>query len=551
MQEYPIKIGEKQNNSQIIFYKNQTGFIIKVLVAELMVSLLFVWLLLQYARIINKQHQAELLEQSAKAMQDIAKQVSHDIRSPLAALNMITKDLSEIPEDRRLIIRNSTQRINDIANTLLASSQKKVPDQSFSDLQVNDLAQNHRDRSINSTLSLKAEYLPAVLDALISEKRIQYRELQNIQIELVSAQEYNQFVNLNQVEFKRVISNLINNSIEAFKDQSGKVQISLRNREESVIIEIRDNGKGIPSELIAQLGTKGFSFDKNNQQSGSGLGLYHAKNVIQMHQGQFDIQSQLGQGTVIRIILPLTAAPFWFVEKIELDHESTIVCVDDDLSIHQIWKNRLNTLLNKHTKLNYISFTSINEFKNWYQLQLTMPRQNFLFLVDYEFLGQKQNGLELIQELQIASESILVTSRYDDDQIQNRAQNAQIQIIPKTMAIEVPIQFRPVRVKLDAILIDDDTLCIHPVWQSYAKENNKSLVLFSSYDEFKKNSHLYSVETPIYIDSSLGNNIKGEIVSQDIFASGYQKIYLCTGYQPDYFPSMPWIQKILGKEPQF
>lgn len=550
------KIKYKKNidniDYEMIVLKSEFGIYLLLVVFEFVYLIMLIYFMWLYAKILNKQHQAELLEQSARAMEDVAKQVSHDIRSPLAALNMMTKDLSEVPEDRRLIIRNSTQRINDIANTLLSTTQKKSSPNSKTtpDNQISKLSANQNLHIQN--LQLKTEYLPAVVDALVSEKRVQYRELQNIKIELTSSHEYNQFVQLNQVEFKRVISNLINNSVEAFQNQTGVIQLNLRNRENQAIIEIRDNGKGIPTEIIEKLGTKGFSFGKQNQESGSGIGLYHAKNIVHLHRGEFDIKSQVGQGTTIRIILPLVKAPDWFVEKIEISENTTIVCIDDDQSIHQIWKNRFMRMMLDQHHLKYLSFTSNSEFKNWYDSDdVKHSRQQFLFLVDYEFLGQKQNGIEIIRELNIVKDSVLVTSRYDDELIQENCAKISLKIIPKTMAVDVPISFRAKRLKVDAILIDDDQLCIHPVWQSYAKDQNKNIVIFSTYEEFKNKCQLYSFDSPVFVDSNLGQNIKGEVVSQEIFKNGFHEIYLCTGYEPDQFPVMPWIRKILGKDPNF
>src|SRR3989338_8219970 len=62
-------------------------------------------------------------EYRSTALYNLSSQVSHDIRSPLAALNAVTKNLPEVDEEKRLLIRSAVQRIDDIANDL---SSKKV-----------------------------------------------------------------------------------------------------------------------------------------------------------------------------------------------------------------------------------------------------------------------------------------------------------------------------------------------------------------------------------------------------------------------------------------
>jgi signal transduction histidine kinase len=52
----------------------------------------------------------------------LASQVAHDIRSPLAALEMVNEELSALPEDLRLLVRNAVGRIKDISNNLLESN---------------------------------------------------------------------------------------------------------------------------------------------------------------------------------------------------------------------------------------------------------------------------------------------------------------------------------------------------------------------------------------------------------------------------------------------
>ncbi|MFH1357619.1 MAG: hypothetical protein ABII18_10875, partial [bacterium] len=71
-----------------------------------------------------KKHEQETIK--FKTISKVASQVAHDIRSPLAALNMVTHDLKQLPEDERIIIRSAVQRIQDIANDLASKK-----DQSF------------------------------------------------------------------------------------------------------------------------------------------------------------------------------------------------------------------------------------------------------------------------------------------------------------------------------------------------------------------------------------------------------------------------------------
>ena len=72
--------------------------------------------------VMEQQRQMVVFEKKSIIFQ-LAQQVAHDIRSPLAALNAVTKNLPEVDEEKRLLIRRAVQRIDDIANDL---SSKKV-----------------------------------------------------------------------------------------------------------------------------------------------------------------------------------------------------------------------------------------------------------------------------------------------------------------------------------------------------------------------------------------------------------------------------------------
>jgi hypothetical protein len=200
------------------------------------------------------------------------------------------------------------------------------------------------------------------------------------------------------------------------------------------LIQVIDDGQGIPTEILEKLGQRGISFGKDGSTSGSGIGIYHAKQIIESFHGNFIIKSELGKGTVVSIDLPLASTPDWFVEKITLPLGSTLVSLDDDTSIHQIWKERLHE---QNISIPFFSFASIQEFTKW-----TIKRKdNCLFLIDYEFLNQNKNGLDVIEELNLQDQAILVTSRYDEKKIRERCASLGVKLIPKSMAGFVPIYF--------------------------------------------------------------------------------------------------------------
>jgi len=369
-----------------------------------------------------------------EAISSITRQVAHDIRSPLSALNLVSGALTEVSEEKRLLIRNAVQRINDIANQLLEKGKITTTTNTKTEFTQNSLEENKL---------LTNELLSPLIDSIVSEKRVQFREKQNVEIEADINQGYGLFAKVNTIELKRMISNLLNNSIEALVQSKGSVKVAIRGYRDTVSLIIQDNGSGIPASLLKNLGDEGFSHGKTNSDSGSGLGIYHAKKTTESFGGKFEILSKEGLGTTITIHLPRTQAPNWFVQKIILKSKLQIISLDDDLAIHQIWKGRLQSFVSKMIyKIEHITFTSGDEFKHWVLSQKPVNNIDtpYLYLIDYELLGQNKSGLDFIEELQIAKNSILVTSRYEEISLRERCAILGVQIIPKTMAGFVPIE---------------------------------------------------------------------------------------------------------------
>lgn len=423
----------------IIYYFDFTKIIFFTTGAWLFLILFSIPLFFYSRKSLEIKYQESLLINQLKFANELANQVAHDIRSPLTALNLVVHSANELPEEKRVLIRNAAQRINDIANNLLKKSKtQQLEKESTHNVQTHRLSEQTLATDQKSDIFL----LSSLIDTIVSEKRIQYRDKISVQIEVDLNQSYGLFAKINHQEFQRALSNLINNAVEALPDSKGDVKISIHGSTNNVLIVIFDNGKGIPKHILEKLGEIGVSHGKDGPHSGSGLGVAHAKKTIESFGGKFEIKSRENEGTMVNITLPRSQTPKWFVEEIQLNQNLQVVSVDDDVSIHQVWNDRFKSLPISEL-INHFSFTSIKSFMDWFSSQTYDEKENnsnTLYLIDYEFLNESTTGLDLIENIKIAKQSILITSRYDDPQIRARCEKAGIKLIPKSMAGLVPIR---------------------------------------------------------------------------------------------------------------
>jgi histidine kinase len=112
-------------------------------------------------------------------------------------------------------------------------------------------------------------------------------------------------VQLDRDKMKRVLSNIIDNSLKYMDKASGTIDINLRKNENCVKIEIADNGPGIPSDALPYVFHQFYRAEqsRNKQTGGSGLGLSIARMIVEEHNGKIEIESQIEIGTKILISL--------------------------------------------------------------------------------------------------------------------------------------------------------------------------------------------------------------------------------------------------------
>jgi len=102
-------------------------------------------------------------------------------------------------------------------------------------------------------------------------------------------------------ELNQVFMNVLSNAIDAIKDD-GMIKVRTFREQENILVEISDNGSGIPPEKINKIFDPGFT--TKGVGVGTGLGLSISHNIIKKHHGRILVESKPGEGTVFRIILP-------------------------------------------------------------------------------------------------------------------------------------------------------------------------------------------------------------------------------------------------------
>jgi hypothetical protein len=366
------------------------------------------------------------------------------------------------------------------------------------------------------------QLLSDLIEMIVREKRFQFSENNGVRLEFIlNHSSFGVFANVQPIEFKRLLSNLINNAFEAFDNNNGSVAVSLYSIDGYAQITVHDNGKGISSEVLAKLGRSG---ETHGKASGSGLGLSHAHACANSWGGRLDLSSKVEMGTSATLSLPKIPAPAWFVQQINLKSGQFVVILDDDASIHQVWYERLEAIKAESFGIKVAHVSTPTELRSWIKSSGN-DANNALYLFDYELTGYQDTGASLAMELALQDRVILVTSHCEEASLSEDSLRLKARMIPKGLVPLIPIDIDPAtqqdhsRERLDAVLIDDDPL-VRNTWKISADRAGKNVMSFGTVTEFLKISEKLDTNTPIYIDAELDNRIRGDAESGRIHKWG-------------------------------
>ncbi|MGB0452625.1 MAG: sensor histidine kinase [Bacteriovoracaceae bacterium] len=462
---------------------------------------------------IKNYHRSALAKESEKQMFDMAKKVAHDIRSPAAVLDIAVAETSGIDPAQKRVLRESVLRIQDIANNLLENNRK------------------FESNNINEAILV----LP-LINKIISEKRLQFRSNSNVNIHvLVKKNSYFAHAEINPNELKRVISNIVNNSVEAIGKDLGEVCICLEQTEKQVKVQVIDNGPGIHRSVVEAVNhKKPISYGKSN---GNGLGLLSAKSFVEHMGGSFNLNLNSEGGTTVEMVFLRGRPPLGYVSSLKIAQDYCLVFLDDEKSIHEMWKEKFKNIKNK--KIHIYSSSELRSFVKDY-------KGKFILFSDFDLNSEcNESGLDLISELELENDSILVTSYYDDPEIRERSRNAGVSIVPKALALHLPIETQN---DLKTVVHIDDDLLVRNIWKAGLEKKGIKYVSFDSPNELLGSLQSLSKDWSFYIDYDLSSEISGVELSEVLFSKGFKNLYLSTGFEASEFHNVSYLKGVVGKE---
>lgn len=435
---------------------------------------------------------------------NISKQVSHDIRSPLSSLVSISHQLN-IDQKLNSVLKDSIQRIIDIVDKIDKCNDHKKVDK------------------VNVRLV-------SLLNKICHEKRVEFIN-DSIEVKLdVTSNDISLASQVVPSELSTIISNLVNNSIEA---GANFVEVSLSEEMDCNIIKVKDNGRGVDDSLKEIIFDEGKSFNKTN---GNGLGLYHAREMMESWGGKIVVKSGSPGGFVVLLYLP--KQEFDGVVAVPLKEGAIIVVVDDDRGVHKLLEEKFEE---------YKSHLSgVRFFDKFSGIDVGLFSDNVLFFVDQNIVGDDIKGFDFIKKNNLETLSLLMTHDYNNENLVNKCKSQGVSLVDKNLLPILPMRFIKPDCFKEIVLIDDDDLLTR-TWKILSNDKVK-VKSHKSVEEWLSHMYSYSKDVILLIDNNISGDRCGKKVATDAYVNGFKNIYLYSGEKVEIDDEMDWLKGVIFKQ---
>ncbi|MDE1724903.1 MAG: HAMP domain-containing histidine kinase [Thaumarchaeota archaeon] len=215
--------------------------------------------------------------------------VTHELKTPLVPIQGYSDillgehlgALNQIQKERLKIISSSASTLLQLISDLLDAQKLEL-----GQLRIKKEIHNLRDTVEKAIVGMQPQ-------ALSDEISISYEPKKDV------------FAFYDEERIKQVLTNLIKNSLKATNPKTGKIEVILEDKENEVVISVKDNGRGIPVEARDNIFKKFYQVDTTStrEKGGSGLGLSICKGIVEAHGGSIWMKNNL-PGTTFSFTLP-------------------------------------------------------------------------------------------------------------------------------------------------------------------------------------------------------------------------------------------------------
>ena len=289
----------------------------------LVLSIIISYFISQYmtkaiSEIALKMKQTRLDKRNSKIkIKARSKEVNSLVDSYNNMVEMLDKNVKELSQsNKEQAWRQMAKQVaHEIKNPL---TPMKLSVQSFErNFKENDKANEDKVQEFTQTIIQQIDTMSSIASAFsnFSEMPIQKGEKTNIVVAIKLAleifkeenisfksDEQTIIVEIDKPQIVRIITNLIKNSVQACQNVSNpEIKVHIKKRKDTVEIKVKDNGHGIPDEIISNIFEPNFT----TKSGGMGLGLGMVKNLVMSYNGKIDFDTKLNKGTTFTINFPL------------------------------------------------------------------------------------------------------------------------------------------------------------------------------------------------------------------------------------------------------
>ena len=225
-----------------------------------------------------------------KENKELISNISHDLKTPITAIKGyvegIMDGVADTPEKMDKYIRTVYNKANDMDRLINELT-------FYSKIDTNRIPYNFAKINVSD-----------YFDDCVEDVGLEL-ESKNIELSYFNYVDKGTLVIADAEQIKRVINNIISNSIKYLDKQKGYISIRVRDVGDFIQVEIEDNGKGIAAKDLPNIFDRFYRTDssRNSSKGGSGIGLSIVKKIIEDHGGKIWANSKLGAGTVMYFVL--------------------------------------------------------------------------------------------------------------------------------------------------------------------------------------------------------------------------------------------------------